>query len=458
MTATTADPTERQRTFLLVRYVLIVAVGSLAVVHQSGPLPIATVVIILSALASNVSFRWMRSEYFFQWWVQGPLLAVDTLWVSAILVVANLGHEVFLFFFVLFLAAISESVVLLAIGAVMVGTASVVLAGQDAMTAPSLIRVPFFFAAAVFYGYIVDSTKKERRLAHERVAWAAQLEEEVRARTHALEHQGTQLRELYERVLAANRLKSEFVANMSHELRSPLNIIVGYSDLLISGDFGGLAPDVVHVCEHMHHSAKALHRLLENLLEFAKLEEHQAVVRPADVVVPTLVRQVLTHACQPYPPDVRLEMYAPLTLPTIRTDPQKLSAILDELVSNAVKFTPPGGCVTVAVEDQRVTQRLRFSVRDTGAGISPAHLKLIFEDFRQIDGTSTRAHGGVGLGLALVRRYLGLLEGEVSVTSELGHGATFAFTLPYELGAEAAAPSVSYGDHEIVPIAAAPRD
>ncbi|HUI26945.1 MAG TPA: HAMP domain-containing sensor histidine kinase [Candidatus Kryptonia bacterium] len=449
---------ERQRTFLLVRYVLIIAVGSLAVVHQSGPLPLATAATILVALASNAALRWMRSEHFFQWWVQGPLLAVDTLWVSAILIAANLGHEVFLFFFVLFLAAISESVALLAVGAVMVGAASVVLAGQEAMTAPSLIRVPFFFAAAIFYGYIVDSTKRERRLSHERVAWAAQLEEEVRARTQALEQQGVQLRGLYEKVLAANRLKSEFVANMSHELRSPLNIIVGYSDLLISGDFGSLPPQVVHVCEHMHHSAKALHRLLENLLEFAKLEEHQAVVRPADVSVPTLVRQVLTHACQPYPPDVKLEMFAPLTLPSIRTDPQKLSAILEELVSNAVKFTPPGGCVTLSVEDQRVAQRLRFSVRDTGTGISPAHLKLIFEDFRQIDGTSTRAHGGVGLGLALVRRYLGLLEGEITVSSELGHGATFVFTLPYEIGAEAPTPAPSYSDPVVIPIAAAPRD
>jgi signal transduction histidine kinase len=193
--------------------------------------------------------------------------------------------------------------------------------------------------------------------------------------------------------------------------------------------------------------------LLENLLDFAKLEEHQVVLRPAEVSVPTLVRQVLTNTCQPYPPDVKLEMYAPLSLPAIRTDPQKLSAVLEELVSNAIKFTPVGGRVTVSVEDVRAANRMRFSVRDTGSGISPAHLKLIFEDFRQIDGTSTRAHGGVGLGLALVRRYLGLLEGEISVTSQPGQGAMFVFTLPLELGAELPAPTPPNDDIDELPTA-----
>lgn len=447
---------ERQRTFLLVRYVLVIAVGSLAVVQQPAPLPIFTVAIILGALASNLFLGRVSQTHFFEWWVQGPLLAIDTLWVSAILVTAQLGQEVFLFFFVLFLAAISESLVLLAIGATLVGTASVVLAGPQAMTAPSLIRVPFFFAAAIFYGYIVDSTKKERRVSTERIAWAQQLEGEVRNRTQTLELQSAQLRELYNRVLEANRLKSEFVANMSHELRSPLNIIVGYSDLLLSGDFGNLPTDVTQVCEHIHHSAKALHRLLENLLEFAKLEEHQAVVRPAEVKLPTLVRQILTQACHPYPPDIKLEMYAPLSLPAVTTDPQKLSAILEELIGNAIKFTPVGGRVTVAVENLAVNRRIRFTVRDTGVGISPAHLKLIFEDFRQIDGTSTRAHGGVGLGLALVRRYLSLLGGEITVTAEPNRGSTFVFTLPHHLTVEESTATVSATDDEVpLPMVAA---
>ncbi|HVN84236.1 MAG TPA: HAMP domain-containing sensor histidine kinase [Candidatus Binatia bacterium] len=445
---------ERQRTFLLVRAVLIVAVGSLAIVTFPASLPLAAIVIIVAALASNLGLAWLDSDRFFRWWLQAPLLAVDTLWISAILVQTRLGHDVFLFFFVLFLAAISESLVLLAVGAVLVGTASVVLAGQDAMTASSLIRVPFFFATAVFYGYIVDTTKKERRVTQERAAWARQLEEEVRARTQTLEHQSHQLRELYGRLLQANRLKSEFVANMSHELRSPLNILVGYSDLLVSGDFGDLPKDVAQVCEHMHHSAKALHRLLENLLDFAKLEEHQAVVRVSAIQLSTLARQVLTHVCQPFPPDVKLELYAPLSLPTIRSDAQKLSAILHELVFNAIKFTPAGGRVSVAVEDLRGPRRVRFTVHDTGSGISPAHLKLIFEDFRQIDGTSTRSHGGVGLGLALILRYLGLLDGEITVQSEPGRGATFTFTLPYELDSKVAAIPTSHADDGVVALAA----
>jgi signal transduction histidine kinase len=453
MTAELAGSNQRRRTFVLVRYVLIIAVGAVAIVQERSPLPVGTTLLVLGVLASNVALTQIPDSYFFRLWVQGSVLVADTAWISAILVNAHLGQEVFLFFFVLFLAAISESLVLLIVGALLVGTASVVLAGDHAMSAPSLIRVPFFFTAALFYGYIVDTTKKERRLASERVLWAQQLEGEVRARTRELESQSERLRELYNRVLEANRLKSEFVANMSHELRSPLNVIIGYSDLLIGGGFGPLPRDVGEVCEHVHHSAKALHRLLENLLDFAKLEEHQATVRPSEVEVPTLVHQVVTHACDPRPPDVKLEVLVPGDLLPIYTDAQKLSAILEELISNAIKFTPAGGCITVLIENLPSSKRLRFRVTDTGTGISPAHLKLIFEDFRQIDGTSTRAHGGVGLGLALVRRYLALLEGEIMVESELERGSTFSFTLPYRLGSPTASPSAIEDDLPIAAVA-----
>jgi signal transduction histidine kinase len=446
MTPDVVATRERRHTFLLVRYVLIIAVGSVAVVQQPGPVPLRTSTIILGALLSNLALSLVRPEHFFRWWVQAPILIVDTTWVCAVLVLVHTGQDFFLFFFVLFLAAISESLGLLAVGALLIGGASMLLAGPEAMTPASLIRVPFFFATAIFYGYIVDSAKQDRRVALERDAWAQQLEREVRRRTRELEQQSTRLRALYNRMLEANRLKSEFVANMSHELRSPLNVIIGYADLLLSGDFGDLPLAAVDVCGHVHHSATKLHRLLENLLDFAKLEEHQTTVRPTQVDVPKLVRQLLTHARQPHPPDVSFRVQVPTDLPPLLTDPQKLGTILEQLLSNAVKFTPAGGCVTLSAENLPAARRIRFTVQDTGAGISPEHLELIFEDFRQIDGTSTRAYGGLGLGLALVRRYLGLLEGEIIVTSEIGRGSTFSFTLPHRLDLEetslAAAPPV----------------
>ncbi len=438
MTPDVVAPRERRHTFLLVRYVLIIAVGSVAVVQQPGPVPLRTASIILAALLSNLALSLVRPEQFFRWWVQAPVLIVDTAWVCAVLVLVHMGQDFFLFFFVLFLAAISESLSLLAVGALLIGGASILLAGSEAMTPASLIRAPFFFATAIFYGYIVDSAKQDRRVALERGAWAQQLEQEVRRRTRELEQQSTRLRALYNRVLEANRLKSEFVANMSHELRSPLNVIIGYSDLLISGDFGDLPRSAVDVCGHVHHSAAKLHRLLENLLDFAKLEEHQTIVRAAEVDAAKLVRQLLTRARQPHPPDISFRIQVPADLPPILTDPQKLGAILEQLLSNAVKFTPAGGRVTLSAENLPAARRVRFTVEDTGVGISPEHLELIFEDFRQIDGTATRAHGGLGLGLALVRRYLGLLEGEIIVTSEAGRGSTFSFTLPHRLALQEA--------------------
>jgi signal transduction histidine kinase len=432
MIAPATAPAERRQTFLLVRYVLIIAVGSLAVVQKPVPLAPEVTVVILAALGSNVLLTRIPTTHFFRWWIQGPVLVADTVWVSAVLLSAQLSQEFFLFFFVLFLAAMSESLALLAVGAALIGTASIILAGEQALTAASLIRVPFFFAAAIFYGYIVDGTKQERRLTAEREAWAAELADQVRARTQELEQQRERLRVLYNRAIEAGRLKSEFVANMSHELRSPLNVIIGYSDLLIGGEFGELENDASRVCGHIHDSATKLHRMLENVLDFAKLEEHQVTVRPAEVIVPTLVHQVVANVCGHYS-ELVLDVQVPLTLPVIQTDAQKLSAILEQLLSNACKFTVAGGRVVVRVEDWSPSAGLRFTVTDTGVGISPAHLQLIFEDFRQGDGTSTRAHGGLGLGLALVRRYLGLLGGQISVTSELGKGSTFSFTLPYRL-------------------------
>ncbi|MBI4517506.1 MAG: hypothetical protein HY699_17015 [Deltaproteobacteria bacterium] len=436
MNPAAAPAAERRQTFLVVRYVLILAVGSLAVVEKPL-LPAGIVALICGALLSNLALRWVPIAHFFRWWVQGPILISDTVWVSVVLLSGNLSQEFFLFFFVLFLAAISESLGLLAVGAVLIGTASLVLAGSAAtLSAASLIRVPFFFAAALFYGYIVDNTKQERRAAAEQEAWAKELAAQVRARTRELEQQSQQLRRLYHRVIEANRLKSEFVANMSHELRSPLNIIIGYIDLLMSGEFGALPQEAVDICEHVDHNARKLHRLMENVLDFAKLEEHQVVVRRSAVAVPTLVRQVVAAVCQPRPADVTIAVDVPSDLPAIETDAPKLSAIIEQLLSNAIKFTPPRGRITVSVCDLSAEGRLRFALSDTGMGIRPAHLKLIFEDFRQIDGTSTRAHGGLGLGLALVRRYVGLLGGEITVASELGRGSSFCFTLPYRLNGQ----------------------
>lgn len=428
-------PGERRRTFLLVRYVLIIAVGALAVVQDHEPLPLSIALLICGAFVSNFALTAVGSPLFFRWWVQAPVLLLDTVWVSIVLLNARLSQEFFLFFFVLFLAAISENLGLLAVGAVLIGAANLVLAGPTALTAASLIRVPFFFTTAIFYGYTVDLTRQERRVAQEREAWAVQLAEEVKSRTRELEQQSTRLRALYNRVIEVSRLKSEFVANMSHELRSPLNVIIGYSDLLIGGEFGPLSEQARTVCGHIQHSASKLHRLLQNVLDFAKLEEHQITVRPSEVSIPTLVRQIVTSACQPHPPDLQLVVDTPGTLPPITTDAGMLSAILEQLLSNAIKFTPAGGRIVIAVENLPAAKRVRFTVTDTGDGVDPEHLALIFEDFRQIDGTSTRAHGGVGLGLALVRRYLGLLEGEITVRSELRRGSTFSFTLPHRLSA-----------------------
>jgi len=385
-------------------------------------------------------------ERFFRWTDQGPVLLADTIWISASLVTAGVGQQFFLFYFIeLFLAAVSESLGLLALGAVLIGTASIVVSGLGNITAASLIDLPFFFATAIFYGYVVDMTKQERRRAAEREEWAKRLEEEVRARTHELEVQRSELQTLYKRVLEVNRLQSEFVANMSHELRTPLNGIIGYASLLADDPALRCGPEAPGLLERITKSARALHRLVESVLEYGQLERGRVQVLttrfPVDRVLGDL--QALCEDIRPAA-DVRVDIAAAPGL-ELETDYDRLYSALSNLLLNALKFTPRG---TVEVRVEQDDGHTEFCVRDTGVGIPAEALDHIFEPFRQVDGSSTRAFGGVGLGLAIVRRNATLLGGRVTVGSRVGSGSEFRLRIPSRLES-GPRPLPGFEDHEV---------
>ncbi len=226
----------------------------------------------------------------------------------------------------------------------------------------------------------------------------------------------------------ASRLKSEFVATMSHELRTPLNIVMGYTDLLLEGAFGDLTVEQLAIVQRMAQSTAELQGLITATLDLSRLEAGRLPLELSKVHVPELIAEIEaeTQELQRKPSVCVLWRVAP-ELPPLSTDAAKLKTVLKNVIANAVKFTDQGS-VTVRVSARDCG--VEFAVTDTGIGMAPDVLPIVFEPFRQVDGSPTRRHGGVGLGLYIVRRFLDLLGGTVAVESAVGQGSTFRVWVP----------------------------
>jgi signal transduction histidine kinase/ActR/RegA family two-component response regulator len=245
---------------------------------------------------------------------------------------------------------------------------------------------------------------------------------------------------LLDREQQANRLKDEFLATLSHELRTPLNAIVGWVHLLRRGQ---LPPEEMkHALERIDRNAHAQARLVQDLLDVSRITSGKLLLDVREMDLATVAANAI-DACRPAADarQVTLICDCLTPLPTMG-DPDRLQQVLWNLITNAVRFTPAGGTVTVNLSRRNATDTIE--VRDTGAGIEPQFLPFMFEPFRQADAASTRAHGGLGIGLTIVRRLTEMHGGTVSVASEgLGKGATLTVMLPVRRPAQITNPSVN---------------
>jgi len=238
----------------------------------------------------------------------------------------------------------------------------------------------------------------------------------------------TQLEIARDQATDANRFKSQFLANMSHELRTPLSAILGFTELMADGIYGDVSPEVAEVLQRVEHNGRHLLALVNDVLDLSKIEAGRFELTIAEYSLPDLVHTAVeTVESLAAEKNLTVSVEVPNNMTIGRGDEQRLSQVVLNLLSNAIKFTETGTVTVKAVENG---ENYIIAVSDTGPGISEAEQASIFDEFHQIDSSSTRKKGGTGLGLAIAKRLVEMHGGRITVNSRLGEGSTFSVIVP----------------------------
>lgn len=273
----------------------------------------------------------------------------------------------------------------------------------------------------------------------------ARLEAQLRRQNEELERQNRRVQE-------ANRMKGEFLANMSHELRSPLNGIIGFTELMHDGKLGPVSPAHTEYLGDVLASAHHLLGLINDVLDLSKVEAGRIEFRPEQVNLPALAHEV-SGALSPLAARKQIQLSVEVSpdLASVYVDPARLRQVFYNYLSNALKFTAEGGQVWIRALPENPRQ-FRIEVEDTGIGIPRAQIPDLFMEFGQLDGGAAKHFQGTGLGLALTRRLVQAQGGRVGVRSRPGHGSLFYAALPRRAASGAAAvpaePTVLVVEHE----------
>jgi protein-histidine pros-kinase len=241
----------------------------------------------------------------------------------------------------------------------------------------------------------------------------------------------TERKKIEQKIQEAVRLKSNFVANMSHELRTPLNAIIGFAELMHSGKTGLISSDHKKYLGYILTSSQHLLSLINDVLDLAKIESGKIELRPEVTDLIHIVEEI-RDTVRELAAAKHITLSSAVSLEKALIDPFKLKQILLNYVSNAIKFTPEGGKVTIRIAPLQTGKMFRVEVEDTGIGVASENFEKLFVEFQQLDSSVAKKYQGTGLGLALTKRLVQALGGDVEVRSTVGQGSTFAATLPIQ--------------------------
>ena len=248
------------------------------------------------------------------------------------------------------------------------------------------------------------------------------LEQRVKDRT-------SELNDALQRLSELSQMKANFVANISHELRTPLTHVKGYIELLVTGSLGKVSEEQRHALEVSQRAAAKLESMIDDLIMFSLATRGEMSMQLDKVDIGRLATLAAkSAAAKAEERAVKMLTTGADNVPQVQADPEKIGWVLNQLLDNAIKFTPSGGSVVLSVHEEG-KNLVTVSITDTGIGIHPHRIQEIFEPFHQLDGSSTRHYGGTGLGLSLVRQIVEAHGSLLDVQSSEGKGSVFKFPL-----------------------------
>lgn len=386
---------------ILLRWPVVIVCAYLVLYPAISYLPaVISHVFIIVYVASNVALYFVAEEKFASWSFYYPFVVSDTI-VLTLALTMN-GYADTNFYITCFLLIIASCIVddpkLRAVASVLASAiySALLLQTAEGLHQSVFLRIPFLFVVSLYYGYFTQFIRAEKTLRNEA---------EQRSRG-----------------------QKEILDVLSHELRTPISVIGAYAQTLQNGMLGNVSPEQGNALTGIMRQSENLLGLVNSLIDLTRIQSADFSVNQEEIVLNDYIETLRHDEFKPKA-TVRMLWSVSPDLPIIKSDKVKLTIVLRNLITNAVKFTHKGE-IRISAGCSLDKKTFEFKVADTGIGIAESHRELIFEKFHQVDRSTSRSYEGLGLGLYIVKVFTDLVGGKIEVESEVDRGATFTLSLP----------------------------